>query len=115
MATTPEGRVKAHVRAMLLTLDRCYWFMPVQRGGAPALDYFICINGRFLTIETKVPGKTLSPRQWVTADAIVAAGGIVLIVRNKTDANAVPLVLSRSAVRPSIYEFLDGFWEIAQR
>ena len=78
---TPEGRVKAAVKRALATLPRRYHFMPVQNGmGAPALDFYCCINGRFVAIETKAPGKKLTARQEATRDQIYAAGGIVFVV-----------------------------------
>ena len=79
---TPEGRVKAKVKKALDALNMPVWrFMPVQTGyGAPALDYLLCIKGRFIAIETKAPGKKLTPMQEGTKAAIEAAGGIVLIV-----------------------------------
>lgn len=79
---TPEGRVKRMVKKALDTLGPdCWRFMPVQSGyGAPALDYLLAIRGRFVAIETKAPGKKLTPLQEGTKAAIETAGGIVLVV-----------------------------------
>lgn len=79
---TPEGRVKRMVSKALKNLGTdCWPFMPVQSGyGSPALDYINCIRGRFVAIETKAPGKKLTPLQEGTKAAIEAAGGIVLVV-----------------------------------
>lgn len=80
---TPEGRVKKMVKSALNTLGAdCWRFMPVQSGfGSVALDFLICIKGRFVAIETKwPPGKGLTPLQEGTKAAIEAAGGIVLVV-----------------------------------
>lgn len=79
---TPEGRVKAKVKRALKVLGHeCWQFMPVQTGfGAPALDFLLSIRGRFVAIETKAPGKDLTPLQQTTKAAIEAAGGIVLVV-----------------------------------
>src|SRR5712664_512782 len=83
---TPEGRVKAKVKKALDTLGTDVWrFMPVQTGfGSPALDYLLCIKGRFVAIETKAPGKKLPPLQEGTKAAMEAAGGIVLVVWDET-------------------------------
>lgn len=83
---TPEGRVKKIVKKALDTLGPdCWRFMPVQTGfGSPALDYLLAIRGRFVAIETKAPGKKLTPLQEGTKAAIEAAGGIVLIVWDET-------------------------------
>ena len=78
---TPEGKVKALVNKAFKNFPYTWKFMPVQMGmGIPALDYLFCINGRFVAIETKVPGKHLTPRQEQTAAAIRAAGGLVYVV-----------------------------------
>lgn len=79
---TPEGRVKKMVKKALDMLGAdCWRFMPVQTGfGSPALDYLLSVRGRFVAIETKAPGKKLTPLQEGTKAAIEAAGGIVLVV-----------------------------------
>jgi hypothetical protein len=83
--TTPEGRIKDRVKKALNKLG-AYYFMPVQRGlGASSLDFICCYEGRFFAIETKVPGKKLSPRQEVVAAAMVHAGAIVMVVRDATN------------------------------
>lgn len=78
---TPEGKVKALVKRQMECLPKCYRFMPVQNGmGAPALDFYYCVNGHFVAIETKAPGKWYTPRQETTRDAILSAGGAVYLV-----------------------------------
>jgi len=79
---TPEGRVKAKVtKALKLMGKDCWRFMPVQSGyGSAALDYLLCIRGRFVAIETKAPGNKLTAMQEGTKAAMEAAGGIVLVV-----------------------------------
>lgn len=97
MATTPEGKVKKKVTAALKALGQdCWRFMPVQSGyGAPALDYLLSIRGRFVAIETKAPGKKLTPQQEQTKSAIEAAGGIVLVVWDEpTLAIAMKIILA---------------------
>lgn len=83
---TPEGRVKAKVKKALEQLgESCWRFMPVQSGyGAPALDFLCAIRGKFVAIETKAPGKALTPLQEITKANIEAAGGIVLVVWDET-------------------------------
>jgi hypothetical protein len=74
---TPEGKVKIKIKE-LLRKYRAYWHMPVQNGmGAPALDFHVCHNGRYLGIEAKAPGKEPTPRQLITAREITEAGGVV--------------------------------------
>jgi hypothetical protein len=86
---TPEGRVKRAVTRALDRAGRSVWrFMPVQVGlGATALDFLLCLNGRFVAIETKAdPRRKLSPRQAATAEAIVRAGGLVFVLRSVEEA-----------------------------
>ena len=88
MSATPEGKIKAMVKRKLAKLPRKYLFMPVQNGmGAPGLDWYCCIEGRFVAIETKVPGKNLTERQEDTKMQIIAAGGIVFVVRTEENAD----------------------------
>lgn len=83
---TPEGRVKRMVKKALDTLGAdCWRFMPVQTGyGGAALDYLLSIRGHFVAIETKAPGKKLTPMQETTKAAIEAAGGLVFVVWDET-------------------------------
>lgn len=77
---TPEGRVKAAVKAYLKMVG-AYWFMPVQGGyGAASLDFLVCWQGRFIAIETKRPGMRMTPRQVMTSEQMRAAGAVVLVV-----------------------------------
>lgn len=83
MATTPEGKVKAKVKAWLN--DRgIWWFSPVSNGmgrhGIP--DLVCCYQGQFLGIECKAPGKrrTVTPNQIRELSKIKQAGGVALIV-----------------------------------
>ncbi len=80
---TPEGKVKAAVkRALKKNFGDMLWeFMPVQNGyGKPALDFLLCIGGRFFGLETKAPGKKPTPLQTTTMMDIQAAGGYTFVV-----------------------------------
>ena len=77
---TPEGKVKNKVKA-LLKAHGCYQFWPVQTGyGSPTLDCLGCHTGDFFAVETKAPGKKLTPRQKDTATNIRDAWGVVFVV-----------------------------------
>lgn len=94
---TPEGRVKNMVKKALTKLgDDCWRFMPVQSGyGSVALDFLIAYRGRFIAIETKAPGKTLTPLQESTKAAIEAAGGLVFVVWDDTSLDlAMKIILA---------------------
>lgn len=82
---TPEGKVKERLKRML-SVHKVYWHCPVMNGmGAPTLDFVCCHAGRFFAIETKVPGKHMTPRQRLTASAMEAAGGFVFEVATDDD------------------------------
>jgi|SRR5579859_733219 len=93
---TPEGRVKNMVKMGLRALGVPVWrFMPVQTGfGSTALDFILCINGWFVSIETKKDAKSkLTPLQQSTKADMEAAGGIVLVVYDQTTCdNAMKII-----------------------
>lgn len=77
---TPEGRVKAEVKKQLKLLG-AYQFWPVQTGmGVTTLDCLAILDGLPLAIETKAPGKKLTPRQEIVINAIRKSGGIALVI-----------------------------------
>jgi hypothetical protein len=72
---TEEGKLKDRIKAHLDSIG-AYRHMPVLSGyGNPALDFVCCIGGRFLSIETKAPGKKPTPRQQLIMRQIIAADG----------------------------------------
>lgn len=79
---TPEGEIKKNIKkALKLAGKGIYWFMPVQTGyGKSSLDFLVCQDGKFLAIEAKREGKTLTPRQRRVAQQIKDAGGDVWLV-----------------------------------
>lgn len=107
---TPEGRVKKMVKKALDTLGPdCWRFMPVQTGyGSPALDYLLAIRGRFVSIETKAPGKKLTPLQEGTKAAIEAAGGIVLVVWDETSLELAMKIILALEFAPRVHHSLDS-------
>ena len=61
-----------------------YSFWPVQTGmGAATLDSLHCINGQFVSIETKAEGKQMTERQETVATAMHKAGALVFTVDSK--------------------------------
>lgn len=79
---TPEGAVKAKVKKVLAKYGEdldAFW--PVQNGmGTPALDCSVCYFGQHIEIETKAPGKQLTPRQLITAEKKEKAGAKVFVI-----------------------------------
>lgn len=83
MATTPEGKVKAAVKARLKELG-AWQCMPVTGGygGSGVPDFLVCHQGRFIGIETKAPGKrnNTTTLQKMQIEAIRKAGGTAVVV-----------------------------------
>ena len=80
---TPEGRVKAAINRTLDAYKSSYKYMPVPSGyGMSTLDYVLCVNGRFIAIEAKAPGKKLTARQIKIMRQIERAGGTVFVIDN---------------------------------
>jgi hypothetical protein len=81
MSVTPEGKVKKVVRKLLDSFPNVYYAMPVQGGyGAALLDFYGHCSGDFFAIETKAPGKKLTPRQEMIVTKIEASGGMVFVI-----------------------------------
>ena len=80
---TPEAKVKKKITDWLKTLG-CYYFTPIGsmygRSGVP--DIIVCLNGRFIGIEVKAPGRkgTQTTLQKVAEEKIVRAGGRYFLV-----------------------------------
>jgi hypothetical protein len=79
---TPEGKVKAAVRAVLGRYgEDVYTYMPVPGGyGRSALDYMGFASGFGFAIETKRKGAVLTPRQQLTMEQMQRAGGRVFVI-----------------------------------
>lgn len=88
---TPEGSVKAKVKKVLAKYgEELDAFWPVQNGmGTPALDCIVCYYGVHIEVETKAPGKTLAPRQIITAEKKEKAGAKIFVI--DSDAGCVRL------------------------
>lgn len=80
---TPEGKVKAKVKAWLKA--RSIWHCtPIgsQFGSSGVPDVLCCWGGRFVGIEVKAPGKrnNTSDLQKRQLKAIADSGGIALVI-----------------------------------
>ena len=81
MATTPEGKTKKTISALLKSVPGMYFFMPVPSGyGESTLDYLGCYKGRFFAVEAKAPGKKPTDRQNMMIERMRRAGGTVFII-----------------------------------
>ena len=76
----PEAIVKRKVKAVLKEIG-AFQHWPVQSGmGAPILDCIACVDGRYIGIETKAPGKHPTPRQRLIMEQIEQAGGWAYVI-----------------------------------
>lgn len=80
---TPEGKIKKLVKDYLNEIG-VYHFWPVQMGyGAKTLDCLTCIDGLFIGIETKAPGKKPTKLQEIIIYEIASSGGECFIIYDK--------------------------------
>jgi len=81
MATTPEAKVKAKIKAILKVYD-IYYAMPIGTGygnsGVP--DFLCCVNGRFLAIEAKAGKGKTTALQDKNIKQIIVSGGLAIVV-----------------------------------
>lgn len=94
MGMTPEAKVKKAVRQVLDGLG-AYYVMPVTGGygkqGAP--DFLVCLNGKFIGIETKAGKGRLTALQEMNLKQIIEAGGVSLVIR-EDDVKYLPSLLT---------------------
>ena len=85
MAQTPEAKVKAAVRKLLVEFG-IYYFSPAANGfgraGIP--DIICCFGGRFIAIECKAGKGVTTALQDKELAAIRTAGGMTMVV-NETN------------------------------
>ena len=83
MATTPEGKVKEQIKAVLKK-NNAWYFMPVQNGmgrsGIP--DFIVCYHGRMIGVEAKAPSGTPTYNQLTVGEEIKEHGGEYIIARS---------------------------------
>lgn len=76
---TPEGKLKEQVKAYLKARG-AYFFMPrPTEWGQNGVDFFCCVQGRFVAIETKTWPRKATPRQRLCLKAVLEAGGIAFV------------------------------------
>ena len=82
MAQTPESKVKASIKKILLK-HGIYYVMPIGSGyGNAGVPDFICnVNGKFLAIEAKAGRGELTALQIKNLARINADGGVGLTIR----------------------------------
>jgi Holliday junction resolvase len=82
MAQTPESKVKASIKKILLK-HGVYYVMPIGSGyGNAGVPDFICnVNGKFLAIEAKAGRGQLTALQVRNLARINVEGGVGLTIR----------------------------------
>ena len=101
MAKTPEGAVKAKIKAWLES--RGIWFsMPMGTGfGNSGVPDFLCSwGGRFLAIEAKAPGKrrNTTVMQDNQIMGIHKSGGIAVVVDDVSQLDELEARLGREPI-----------------
>jgi Holliday junction resolvase len=98
MATTPEAKVKAKIKA-ILKAHNVYYAMPMGTGygnsGVP--DFLCCVNGKFLAIEAKAGKGTTTALQEKNIRQITESGGIALVI-NETNLSDIELHINMANV-----------------
>jgi len=93
MATTPEAKVKAKIKA-ILKAHNVYYAMPIGTGygnsGVP--DFLCCVNGKFLAIEAKAGKGQATALQLKNMQAINAAGGYTCIINENNLENLTNVI-----------------------
>jgi pantoate kinase len=94
MATTPEAKVKAKIRAILKE-HNVYYAMPIGTGygnsGVP--DFLCCVNGKFVAIEAKAGKGLPTALQLKNLSEINKAGGYTCII-NETNLDYLKNVIA---------------------
>ena len=85
MASTPEAKVKAKIKA-ILKAHGAYYAMPIGTGygssGVP--DFLVCLNGEFLAIEAKAGKGVPTALQLKNLREIETAGGRTLVINEQS-------------------------------
>ena len=89
MATTPEAKVKAKIKA-ILKAHNIYYAMPIGTGygnsGVP--DFLCCAYGYFIAIEAKAGKGTTTALQEKNLTNVREAGGVALVI-NETNLHEI--------------------------
>lgn len=93
MAQTPEAKVKAKIK-LILVKHKVYYVMPIGTGygnsGVP--DFICCVGGQFLGIEAKAGKGTTTALQDKNIRLIHEAGGRAIVINENNIDNLEPLL-----------------------
>lgn len=84
MATTPEAKVKAKIKAILKE-HNIYYAMPIGSGygNAGVPDFLCCVSGYFVAIEAKAGKGQATALQLKNLGQINKAGGYACIINEE--------------------------------
>lgn len=93
MAATPEAKVKAKIKKLLVA-HNVYYAMPIGSafGNSGVPDFLCCVRGRFLAIEAKANGNKPTALQLKHIRNIQEARGCALVV-DETNLGALELLI----------------------
>lgn len=95
----PEYYVKKDIKEWLKKRG-AYSFMPVQTGlGASTLDFLVCLDGKFIGLEAKAPGKNATARQKLIIQQIWDAGGRAYVIDDAKQLDEVMLTEREKLLR----------------
>jgi hypothetical protein len=99
MATTPEAKVKAKIKAILKE-HNIYYAMPIGSGygNAGVPDFLCCVNGYFVAIEAKAGKGQATALQLKNLRDINASGGYTCII-NETNLDYLKAVIAECKER----------------
>lgn len=107
MASTPEGKVKDKIKALLKAAG-AYYTMPVMNGmatnGTP--DFAVCHAGRYLGLEAKAGDGVPTKLQWVRLAEIAAAGGSTMVI-NENNLEVLGSWLKQTGIRVTVNRLQD--------
>lgn len=96
---TPEGKVKQQIDDILDYFGVMYDKPVLTAYGRRQLDYVCCYLGRYITIETKAPGKEPTGRQRELMVRVCNAGGSVFVISEEAGYVALCAFLQRVLLR----------------
>lgn len=93
---TPEAKVKAAIRKVLVSKD-VFYYMPVSNGmGQHGVSDFICClpNGRFMAIEAKAGDKKPTALQTRFLDAVKSHNGGAVVINETNLAGLEAIIIA---------------------
>jgi hypothetical protein len=80
-----EKQLRRQVEKFLKSLPNCWFCHPADRWTVGLPDFIICYKGKFMAIELKREGRSLTKMQEYTLMKIRQAGGLVVVAYSLND------------------------------